>query len=150
MRAVIQRVSRASVTIQNAVKGRIEKGLLVLLAVEETDGREDIEWLSGKMVRLRVFPDENGVMNRSVLETGGDILLISQFTLYASTRKGNRPSYSRSAGPQTAIPLYQAFVQRLSADLGKPVQTGEFGADMEVALTNDGPVTIIIDSKMRE
>ena len=150
MRAVIQRVSRASVTIQNAVKGRIEKGLLVLLAVEETDGSEDIEWLSGKIVRLRVFPDENGVMNRSVFEIGGDILLISQFTLYASTRKGNRPSYSRSAGPPTAIPLYQAFVQRLSADLGKPVQTGEFGADMQVDLTNDGPVTIIIDSKMRE
>jgi D-tyrosyl-tRNA(Tyr) deacylase len=143
-------VSQASVTIQNAVKGQIENGLLVLLAVEETDGREDIEWLSGKIVRLRVFPDEHGVMNRSVLETGGDILVISQFTLYASTRKGNRPSYSRSAGPQTAIPLYEAFVQRLSADLGKPVQTGEFGADMQVALTNDGPVTIILDSKMRE
>jgi D-tyrosyl-tRNA(Tyr) deacylase len=143
-------VSRASVTIQNAVKARIEKGLLVLLAVEETDGAEDIEWLSGKIVRLRIFPDENGVMNRSVLEAGGDILLISQFTLYASTRKGNRPSYSRSAGPLTAIPLYQAFVQRLSTDLGKPVQTGEFGADMQVDLTNDGPVTIIIDSKMRE
>jgi D-tyrosyl-tRNA(Tyr) deacylase len=150
MRAVIQRVSRASVTIQNAVKGRIEKGLLVLLAVEEADGREDIEWLSGKIVRLRVFPDENGVMNRSVLEMGGDILLISQFTLYASTRKGNRPSYSRSAGPQTAVPLYQAMVQQLSTDFGKPVQTGEFGADMQVDLTNDGPVTIIIDSKMRE
>ncbi|HTY88547.1 MAG TPA: D-aminoacyl-tRNA deacylase [Candidatus Acidoferrum sp.] len=150
MRAVIQRVSRASVTIQNAVKGRIEKGLLVLLAVEESDGNEDIEWLSGKIVRLRVFPDENGVMNRSVLETGGDILLISQFTLYASTRKGNRPSYSRSAGPPIAIPLYQAFVQRLSAALGKPVPTGEFGADMQVDLTNDGPVTLIIDSKMRE
>ena len=143
-------MSRASVTIQNAVKGRIEKGLLVLLAVEESDGNEDIEWLSGKIVRLRVFPDENGVMNRSVLETGGDILLISQFTLYASTRKGNRPSYSRSAGPPIAIPLYQAFVQRLSAALGKPVPTGEFGADMQVDLTNDGPVTLIIDSKMRE
>jgi D-tyrosyl-tRNA(Tyr) deacylase len=143
-------VIRASVTVRNAVKGRIGKGLLVLLALEEPDGNEDIEWLSGKIVHLRVFPDENGVMNRSVLETGGDILLISQFTLYASTRKGNRPSYSRSAGPQTAIPLYQAFVQRLSADLGKPVQTGEFGAGMQVDLTNDGPVTIIIDSKMRE
>jgi D-tyrosyl-tRNA(Tyr) deacylase len=150
MRAVIQRVSRASVTIQNAVTGRIEKGLLVLLAVEEADSREDIEWLSGKIVRLRVFPDENGVMNRSVLEMGGDILLISQFTLYASTRKGNRPSYSRSAGPQAAVPLYQAMVQQLSTDLGKPVQTGEFGADMQVDLTNDGPVTIIIDSKLRE
>ena len=150
MRAVIQRVSRASVTIHNTVKGRIEKGLLVLLAVEEADGNEDIEWLSGKIVRLRVFPDDHGVMNRSVLETGGDILLISQFTLYASTRKGNRPSYSRSAGPDKAVPLYEAFVQRLSADLGKPVPTGEFGADMQVELVNDGPVTIIIDSKMRE
>ena len=150
MRAVIQRVSRASVAIHNAVKGSIEKGLLVLLAVEETDSSEDIEWLSGKIVRLRIFPDEAGVMNRSVLETGGDILLISQFTLYASTRKGNRPSYSRSAGPQTAIPLYQAFIQKLEADLGKPVQTGEFGADMQVDLINDGPVTIIIDSKLRE
>jgi D-aminoacyl-tRNA deacylase len=150
MRAVIQRVSRASVTIQNEVKGRIEEGLLVLLAVEENDRDEDIEWLSGKIVRLRIFPDENGVMNRSVLEAGGDILLISQFTLYASTRKGNRPSYSRSAGPPIAIPLYDAFVKRLSADLGKPVQTGEFGARMQVDLTNDGPVTIIIDSKLRE
>jgi D-aminoacyl-tRNA deacylase len=150
MRAVIQRVSRASVTIQNAVKGRIDKGLLMLLAVEETDGAEDIEWLSGKIVRLRVFPDDNGVMNRSVLEAGGDILVISQFTLFASTRKGNRPSYSRSAGPATAVPLYEAFVQRLSADLGKPVPTGEFGADMQVDLTNDGPVTLIIDSKTRE
>ncbi len=150
MRAVIQRVGRAGVTIQNAVKGSIGKGLLVLLAIEETDGSDDIEWLSGKIVRLRVFPDENGVMNRSVLETGGDILVISQFTLYASTRKGNRPSYSRSAGPQTAIPLYESFVRRLNADLGKPIQTGEFGANMQVDLVNDGPVTIIIDSKMRE
>lgn len=150
MRAVIQRVSRASVTLRNAVKGRIEKGLLVLLAVEETDGSEDIEWLSGKIVRLRIFPDDNGVMNRSVLETGGGILVVSQFTLYASTRKGNRPSYSRSAGPDKAVPLYESFVQRLSADLGKAVPTGEFGADMQVDLTNDGPVTIIIDSKMRD
>lgn len=150
MRAVIQRVSRASVAIRSQVKGRIEKGLLVLLAVEEADGIEDIEWLSGKVVRLRVFPDEHGVMNRSVLDTGGNILLISQFTLYASTRKGHRPSYTRSAGPEAAIPLYEAFAQKLSADLGKPVQTGEFGAHMLVDLTNDGPVTIIIDSKMRE
>jgi len=150
MRAVIQRVSRASVTIQDAVKGRIGKGLLVLLAVEDADGSEDIEWLSGRIVRLRIFPDDDGVMNRSVLETGGDILVVSQFTLYASTRKGNRPSYSRSAGPDKAVPLYEAFVQRLSADLDKPAPTGEFGADMQVDLTNDGPVTIIIDSKMRE
>jgi len=150
MRAVIQRVTRASVTIHNTVKGRIEKGLLVLLAVEEADGSEDIEWLSGKIVRLRIFLDDRGVMNRSVLETGGDILVVSQFTLYASTRKGNRPSYSRSAGPDKAVPLYEAFVQRLGADLGKPIATGEFGADMQVELVNDGPVTIIIDSKMRE
>lgn len=150
MRAVIQRVSRASVTIQNVVRGRIEKGLLVFLAVEEADNEGEIEWLSGKIVRLRIFPDDNGVMNRSVLETGGDILLISQFTLYANIRKGNRPSYNRSAGPEIAVPLYEAFVRRLSADLGKPVQTGEFGADMQVELINDGPVTIIIDSKSTE
>jgi len=150
MRAVIQRVSRASVTIENTVTGRIEGGLLVLLAVEEADTGEDIEWLSGKIARLRIFPDQVGVMNRSVQETGGDILLISQFTLYASTRKGNRPSYSRSAGPQKAVPLYDAFVQRLSVELGKPIQTGEFGADMKVELINDGPVTIIIDSKLKE
>ncbi|HEY1790947.1 MAG TPA: D-aminoacyl-tRNA deacylase [Verrucomicrobiae bacterium] len=150
MRAVIQRVSRASVTIENAVRGMIECGLLVLVAVEEADTSEDIEWLSGKVVRLRIFPDEQGLMNRSVQETGGNILLISQFTLYASTRKGNRPSYSRSAPPQTAMPLYEALVQRLNADLGKPVQTGEFGADMKVELINDGPVTIIIDSKLKE
>jgi D-tyrosyl-tRNA(Tyr) deacylase len=143
-------VSRASVTIENAVRGRIERGLLVLLAVEEADTSEDVEWLSGKIVRLRIFPDEAGVMNSNVQEIGGDILLISQFTLYASTRKGNRPSYSRSAGPQAAMPLYEAFVQRLSADLGKPVQTGEFGADMKVEFINDGPVTIIIDSKLKE
>lgn len=128
----------------------IECGLLVLVAVEEADTSEDIEWLSGKVVRLRIFPDEQGLMNRSVQETGGNILLISQFTLYASTRKGNRPSYSRSAPPQTAMPLYEALVQRLNADLGKPVQTGEFGADMKVELINDGPVTIIIDSKLKE
>ena len=150
MRAVLQRVSRASVTIQNVLKGQIERGLLVLLAVEEADASEDIEWLSGKIVRLRIFPDENVVMNRSVLEIGGEILLISQFTLYASTRKGNRPSYSRSAGPPTAIPLYEGLVRQLGADMGKPVQTGEFGADMQVELVNDGPVTIIIDSKMKE
>jgi D-tyrosyl-tRNA(Tyr) deacylase len=150
MRAVIQRVSHASVAIQNVVKSSIEGGLLVLLAVEEADSAEDIEWLSGKIARLRIFPDQEGVMNRSILENGGDILLVSQFTLFASTRKGNRPSYTRSAGPQTAIPLYEAFIQKLGADLGKPVATGEFGADMQVELTNDGPVTIIIDSKMRE
>jgi D-tyrosyl-tRNA(Tyr) deacylase len=150
MRAVIQRVSRAGVTIQGLVKAGIDAGLLVLLAIEEADGPEDIEWLSGKIIRLRIFPDDGGVMNRSVLESGGEILLVSQFTLFASTRKGNRPSYSRSANPQIAVPLYEAFIQRLTADFGKPVQTGKFGADMQVDLVNDGPVTIIIDSKLRE
>ncbi|MDB6110183.1 MAG: D-tyrosyl-tRNA(Tyr) deacylase [Pedosphaera sp.] len=150
MRAVVQRVSEASVAIGGVVKGAIGKGLLVLLAVEAADAGEDIEWLSGKLVRLRIFDDENGVMNRSVQEAQGDILLISQFTLFASTKKGNRPSYSRSAGPDIAIPLYEQFSQRLVVDLGKPIQRGEFGADMKVSLTNDGPVTIIIDSRSRE
>ncbi|HEX4262848.1 MAG TPA: D-aminoacyl-tRNA deacylase [Verrucomicrobiae bacterium] len=151
MRAVIQRVSEAKVTIDGTVKGAIEAGLLVLLAVEEADGAEDIEWLSGKIVRLRIFDDENGVMNRSVQETnGGGILLISQFTLFASTKKGNRPSYIRSARPEIAVPLYQQFIARLSQEFGKAIQTGEFGADMQVSLVNKGPVTIIIDSKLRE
>jgi D-aminoacyl-tRNA deacylase len=150
MRAVIQRVAEAKVTIDGAVKGAIAHGLVVLLAIEEADTAEDIEWLSGKIARLRVFDDEDGVMNRSVHEAAGDILLISQFTLFASTKKGNRPSYSRSARPEIAVPLYQQFIARLQQDLGKPVQTGEFGAHMLVSLTNDGPVTIIIDSKARE
>ena len=150
MRAVIQRVSEASVTIAGQIRGAIQTGLLVLLAVEETDTSEDIEWLSGKIVRLRIFPDDQGVMNRSVQEVGGDILLISQFTLFASTKKGNRPSYSRAARPEIAVPLYEAFTRKLSEDLGKPVKTGEFGADMKVSLVNDGPVTIVIDSKNRE
>ena len=132
------------------VKGAIGQGLLVLLAVEEADTAEDIEWLSGKIVRLRIFNDEAGLMNRSVQEVQGGILLISQFTLFASTKKGNRPSYSRSARPELAIPLYEQFIQRLTVDLGKPIETGEFGADMKVTLTNDGPVTIVIDSKQRE
>jgi D-tyrosyl-tRNA(Tyr) deacylase len=150
MRAVVQRVSGANVTINGTVKGGIHHGLVVLLAVEEADDAEDIEWLSGKIVRLRIFDDEKGVMNRSVQEVQGDILLISQFTLFASTKKGNRPSYLRSAKPEIAVPLYQKFVTRLAQDLGKPVQTGEFGAHMAVSLANDGPVTIIIDSKVRE
>jgi D-tyrosyl-tRNA(Tyr) deacylase len=150
MRAVIQRVSEAKVSIAGAVKGAIQHGLAVLLAVEESDTADDIEWLSGKIVRLRVFDDENGVMNRSVLETQGGILLVSQFTLFASTKKGNRPSYSRSARPEIAVPLYQQFTARLARDLGRPIETGEFGAEMLVSLTNDGPVTIIIDSKARE
>ncbi len=150
MRAVVQRVAEAKVTIAGVVKGAIQNGLLVLLAVEEPDTTEDIEWLSGKIVRLRVFDDDNGVMNRSAQEVQGEILLVSQFTLYASTKKGNRPSYSRSARPEIAIPLYEQFAQRLAQDLGKPIATGEFGADMQVSLVNDGPVTIIIDSKTRE
>jgi D-tyrosyl-tRNA(Tyr) deacylase len=150
MRAVIQRVSEAKVTIGERVKGAIGAGLLVLVAVEEADTAEDIEWLSGKIVRLRIFNDESGVMNRSVQEANGDILLVSQFTLFASTRKGNRPSYIRSAKPEIAIPLFEKFMVRLEQDFGKPIQTGEFGAEMQVSLVNDGPVTIIIDSKLRE
>jgi D-tyrosyl-tRNA(Tyr) deacylase len=124
--------------------------LAVLLAVEAADTAEDIEWLSGKIVRLRVFDDENGVMNRSVREAHGGILMVSQFTLFASTKKGNRPSYSRAAPPEIAVPLYEQFITRLTQDLGEPIKTGEFGAQMQVSLTNDGPVTIIIDSKARE
>lgn len=150
MRAVIQRVSEASVTIGGEVRGAIRTGLVVLLGIEDADTTEDIEWLSGKIVRLRVFPDAAGVMNLSVQETGGGILLISQFTLFASTKKGNRPSYIRAARPEVAVPLYEQFIARLTADLGRPVPTGEFGADMKVALVNDGPVTILIDSKARE
>ena len=144
MRAVIQRVSEARVTIDGAIKGAIGQGLVVLLAVEEVDGAEDIEWLSGKIVRMRIFNDDDGVMNRSVQEVAGEILLVSQFTLFASTKKGNRPSYSRSAGPEIAVPLYERFIAQLTRDLGKPVSTGEFGADMLVRLANDGPVTILI------
>jgi D-tyrosyl-tRNA(Tyr) deacylase len=150
MRAVIQRVSRASVTVGDRTTGSIETGLLVLLGVEAADTAEDIEWLSGKIVRLRVFPDEQGVMNRSVQEVDGGILLISQFTLFASTKKGNRPSYIRAAPPEAAVPRYEQFIVRLAQDLGKPVATGEFGADMQVSLVNDGPVTILMDSKARE
>ncbi|HWI56302.1 MAG TPA: D-aminoacyl-tRNA deacylase [Bacillota bacterium] len=150
MRAVIQRVSEAKVTIDGALKGVIQAGLAILLAVEEADTAEDIDWLSGKIVRLRIFDDEHGVMNRSVQEVQGGILLISQFTLFASTKKGNRPSYSRSARPEIAVPLYEQFIARLTQELGRPIQTGEFGAHMLVSLTNDGPVTILIDSKARE
>jgi D-tyrosyl-tRNA(Tyr) deacylase len=150
MRAVIQRVSEATVAIVGQRKSAIEKGLLVLVAVEPADTAEDIDWLSGKIVRLRVFPDDEGVMNRSVQEAGGEILVVSQFTLFASTKKGNRPSYSRAAPPEVAVPMYEAFVQRLSAELGRQVQTGEFGADMQVSLVNDGPVTLILDTRNRE
>src|SRR5258705_5863391 len=150
MRAVIQRVTEAKVTIGGIIKGAIQQGLVVLLAVEAADTAKDIEWLSGKIVRLRIFDDEQGVMNRSVQDVQGDVLLISQFTLFASTKKGNRPSYSRSAGPEIAVPLYEQFIARLTQDLGRPVHTGEFGADMLLSLSNDGPVTIIVDSKQRE
>jgi len=150
MRAVIQRVTEASVTIDGRVKSSIGRGLLVLLAVEDADTAEDIEWLSGKIARLRVFDDAAGVMNLSVTEAPGELLVVSQFTLFASTRKGNRPSYTRSSRPEVAVPLYEQFLRSLETTLGKPVATGEFGADMKVALLNDGPVTIIIDSKLKE
>ena len=150
MRAVIQRVSEASVKINDTVVGTIGHGLLVLLAVEQTDSQEDVEWLSGKIARLRIFGDENGLMNRSVTDVNGGLLVISQFTLFASTKKGNRPGFERSAKPEVAIPLYNHFLARLSVDAGRPVERGEFGADMKIGLVNDGPVTIIIDSKSRE
>ena len=150
MRAVIQRVTEAGVTINETTKRSISRGLVVLLGIEEADTAEDIEWLSGKIVRLRIFDDEQGIMNRSVQEAGGEILLISQFTLFAGTKKGNRPSYIRAARPEIAIPLYEQFIKRIRQDLGKEIQTGEFGADMAVSLINDGPVTILIDSKAKE
>ena len=147
MIAVIQRVSEASVTIDGIVKSKIQKGLLVLLGIEEADNVEDIEWLANKIVSLRIFNDADGVMNVSIKDDGGDIIVVSQFTLHASTKKGNRPSYIKAARPETAIPLYEKFVNVISEALGKPVQTGEFGADMKVSLLNDGPVTIIMDTK---
>jgi len=150
MRAVIQRVSSASVTIGGKIHSQIGKGLLVLLGIEDADTVEDIEWLSGKIVNLRIFNDVNGVMNVSVMDDGGDILVVSQFTLHASTKKGNRPSYIRASKPEIAIPLYEKMLKRLSADLGKEVKAGIFAADMKVELLNDGPVTIVIDTKNRE
>jgi D-aminoacyl-tRNA deacylase len=150
MRAVIQRVTRASVTIDNSIRSSITKGLLVLVGIEDTDTIQDIEWLSGKIVQLRIFNDVNGVMNVSVKEDGGDLLVVSQFTLHASTKKGNRPSYIRASKPDIAIPLYEQFISQLEKELGKKIFTGEFGADMKVELLNDGPVTIIIDTKNKE
>src|SRR6186713_786054 len=150
MRAVIQRVSKASVTIHNKIYSQIENGLLVLAGIEDADTAEDIEWLSNKIVNLRVFNDDNGVMNVSVKESNGDILVVSQFTLHASTKKGNRPSYIKASKPEFAIPMYEKFVQQLTGDLGKKVYTGIFAADMQVELLNDGPVTIVIDTKNRE
>lgn len=150
MKAVIQRVSTASVTIDGIVRSQISNGLLILLGIEDADGDDDIEWLSGKIVNLRIFNDENGVMNVSVKEMNGEILLVSQFTLHASTKKGNRPSYIKASKPGIAIPVYEKMIEQLSTDLGKAIQTGEFGADMKVTLLNDGPVTIVIDTKNKE
>jgi D-tyrosyl-tRNA(Tyr) deacylase len=150
MRAVIQRVKKASVTIGNKLRSEIGPGLVVLAGIEESDSDTDIEWLANKIVQLRIFNDNEGVMNRSVVETGGDIIVISQFTLHAKTKKGNRPSYIKAAPTEIAIPLYERFVSVLSGLLGKPVETGEFGAMMMVEIHNDGPVTIIIDTKNKE
>lgn len=150
MKVVIQRVSEASVVIDNANVASIKKGLLILLGIVDEDNQEDIEWLCNKIANLRVFPDENGVMNTSLLDADGDVIVVSQFTLHASTKKGNRPSYIKAAKPDVAIPLYENFVESLRNNLGKTVQTGDFGADMKVHLINDGPVTIIIDSKNKE
>ena len=150
MRVVIQRVSHASVTIEDQCKSAIGGGMLILVGIEEADGNEDIDWLCKKIVNLRIFDDESGVMNKSVLETDGEILVISQFTLHASTRKGNRPSYIKAARPEQSIPLYKQFCHELSSSLGKEIGTGEFGADMQVELLNDGPVTICMDTKNKE
>lgn len=150
MKVVIQRVIKGSVTIENEKVASIENGLLILLGIENEDDADDIKWLSNKIVNLRIFSDEQGVMNKSLLDINGDAIVVSQFTLHASTKKGNRPSYIRAAKPDIAIPLYECFVKQLELDLSKKVQTGQFGADMKVELINDGPVTIIIDSKNRE
>lgn len=150
MKAVIQRVSAASVTINNEKVADIGQGLLVLVGIEDADTQEDIDWLTAKIAQLRIFNDENGVMNQSVQEVKGDVMVVSQFTLHASTKKGNRPSYLKASKPPIAIPLYEAFVLSMEKSIGKKVQTGQFGADMKVSLVNDGPVTIIIDTKNKE
>ena len=150
MKIVIQRVTKSSVTIDDKKVALIKEGLLILLGIINEDTQEDINWLSNKIVNLRIFDDENGVMNKSLLDIDGEAIVVSQFTLHANTKKGNRPSYIKAAKPDVAIPLYQAFISQLELDLGKQVQTGEFGADMKVELLNDGPVTIIIDSKNRD
>lgn len=149
MRAVIQKVSHASITIKDQTK-EIGRGLVILLGIEESDNQSDIQWLSGKICRLRIFNDSQGIMNLSLLDVNGEIMIVSQFTLHASTKKGNRPSYIRAASPETAIPLYETFIEQIQADLEKTVVTGEFGAYMQVSLTNDGPVTISIDTKNKE
>lgn len=150
MRVVIQRVSSANVKIADTIKGSIEEGLLVLLGIEDSDNLDDINWLTKKIIQLRIFSDEEGLMNKSIIDTGGNILLISQFTLFAMTKKGNRPSFIRAAKPEISIPLYESFCKVLSHELGKEVQTGIFGADMQVSLINDGPVTITMDTKNKE
>jgi len=150
MRAVIQRVSSAEITINGKEKRHINKGLVVLIGIEDTDDQTDVDWLTAKIVNLRIFNDDAGIMNLSAKEINGDVLAVSQFTLYASTKKGNRPSYMKASKPDIAIPLYNEFIKGLQQQLGKGIQTGEFGADMQVALINDGPVTILIDSKAKE
>lgn len=150
MKVVVQRVSEASVTIDNVIKSSIGEGLLILIGIEDADTEEDIDWLTKKISQLRIFNDENGVMNKSVMEIGGEFLVVSQFTLHASTKKGNRPSYLRASKPEIAIPMYEIFVKQLAMVSGLSVKTGEFGADMKVRLLNDGPVTIVIDTKNRE
>jgi len=150
MKAVIQRVLSSSVSIEGTIVASIQSGLLILIGIEEADSQEDIIWLTSKIANLRIFADENEVMNRSVKETNGDIIIVSQFTLHASTKKGNRPSYIKAAKPEIAIPIYEKFVAQMETEIGKKVQTGQFGADMKVALVNDGPVTIIIDTKNKE
>jgi len=150
VRVVLQRVTKASVAVEGAIIAEINAGLLILLGIEEADGLEDIEWLSRKICNLRIFNDEDEVMNKSLLDTKGDAIIVSQFTLHAATKKGNRPSYIKAARPEIAIPLYKQFIEKLEEDLGKKVGTGVFGADMKVALVNDGPVTISIDTKNKE
>lgn len=150
MRIVIQRVSRASVTIDNELKSKIGRGFMILLGIEEADTREDADWLCRKVSKLRVFDDEEGVMNKSIMDVGGDVLVVSQFTLHASYKKGNRPSYIHAAGHETAVPLYEYFCQKMREETGKDIGTGEFGADMQVELVNDGPVTICMDTKNKE
>ena len=150
MRAVVQRVSEASVTVEGNKAADIKAGLLILLGIEDSDTDEDINWLASKIVKLRIFGDDEGLMNRSIEDINGDIIVVSQFTLYAATKKGNRPSYIRAARREVAVPLYKSFVRQMEKECGKPVQTGQFGADMKVKLLNDGPVTIIIDTKSKE
>ena len=150
MRLIIQRVLEAQAKINNNIKSQIRNGLLVFVGIENEDTKEDIVWLSSKLTKMRIFSDENGLMNKSVSDIGGEILLVSQFTLFASTKKGNRPGFTKSANPEVAIPLYKKFIQQLEIDLNKSISTGEFGADMKISLVNDGPVTIFIDSKNKE